>query len=188
LHGAIVGVYLVQTSCGLLVQEGALRRIRPSRDSFGSNIEHRLGLGSRKTQADKMTGRSPLRWSLAMKSIHILLLATIALIVPSVSHAQVAASIILGISVARCARSPQVGAPDFKSWGSLFLTTRMSGASHGHFLRDHQCRRLSLGLHLAGPKPADTSWLGGAFTLSPGPILALGRDYQQRWRDSVGGK
>src|SRR5882762_6120849 len=46
-----------------------------------------------------MTGRSPVRRRVAMKSIRILMLAGVALIAPAISHAQVAGSTLIGVSV-----------------------------------------------------------------------------------------
>src|SRR6266403_1180828 len=46
-----------------------------------------------------MTGRSPVRWRVAMKSIRIVVLASIALTAPTISHAQVAGSTLIGVSV-----------------------------------------------------------------------------------------
>jgi hypothetical protein len=57
-----------------------------------------------------------------MKLIPIFMFASIALTAPAISHAQVAGSTLIGVSVT------EMRDVNVKSWGSPYLTTRMNGS------------------------------------------------------------
>ena len=103
-----------------------------------------------------------------MKPMHILMLASIVLITPAISHAQVAGTTVLGVSVAEMRqRLPWVGALSTQFLGNMFTTTKMNASERSMTSSSLQIRRCHT------PSSMSAAFSAWRSTMSRSPFLNL---------------